>query len=74
MINIYRRMKREGLRSRMLLQVHDELVFEAPPEEVQCLARLVTEEMEGAMTLNVPLKADLAVGPNWLDTETIQLS
>jgi DNA polymerase-1 len=67
MVNIYRRLRREGRRARLLLQVHDELVFEVPPDEFQALAGLVTEEMEGAMTLAVPLKVDLAAGPNWLD-------
>jgi DNA polymerase-1 len=74
MVNVHRRMKRERSRARLLLQVHDELVFEAPPEEVRPLARLVAEEMEGALTVAVPLKADLASGPNWLDMEPILLS
>jgi DNA polymerase-1 len=55
----------------MLLQVHDELVFEVPPDEKEALATIVREEMEGALTLAVPLKADLAIGPNWLDTEPL---
>jgi DNA polymerase-1 len=75
MLNVYRRMKREGYRSRMLLTVHDELVFEAPPEEIVALAALVEEEMtrpvETALRLEVPLRVDLAMGPNWLDVEEV---
>ncbi|MBV9122363.1 MAG: DNA polymerase I [Planctomycetes bacterium] len=67
MLNIYRRLHHERRRARMLLQIHDELVFEVPPEEVDDVARLVAEEMTGALKLDVPLKVDLGVGPNWLD-------
>jgi DNA polymerase-1 len=71
MLEVHRRLGREGRRARMLLQIHDELVFEAPPEELRGLAALVREEMTGpvekALGLQVPLKVDLAAGPNWLD-------
>jgi DNA polymerase-1 len=69
MVNIYRRLKKERCRARMLLQIHDELVFEAPPDEVQATAALVHEEMTGALAgqLQVPLRVDLGIGPNWLD-------
>ena len=53
----------------MTLQVHDELVFEAPEREVETLRSLVTEKMEGVCELKVPLKVDVGVGPNWLDLE-----
>jgi len=71
MVNIYRRLQKERRRARMLLQIHDELVFEAPPEEVQATAVLVRDEMIGALAgqLQVPLKVDVGVGPNWLDLE-----
>jgi DNA polymerase-1 len=69
MIAIHRRLVREKLRSRMLLQIHDELVFETPPDEVDSLGRLVTEEMTGVMKLSVPLAVDIQVGPNWNDGE-----
>jgi DNA polymerase-1 len=55
----------------MLLQIHDELVFEAPEEEIPGLAELVRREMTGALDLSVPLKVDLAAGPTWLDVEPI---
>jgi DNA polymerase-1 len=58
-----------GLRSTMLLQVHDELVFECPPEEVEELSRLVKREMEGACQLDVPLLVDIGVGSNWRDAK-----
>jgi DNA polymerase-1 len=69
MINVHRRMRRERLRSRMLLQIHDELVFEFPPEELDRLASLVTEEMSGAAALSVPLKVDIKAGDNWAECE-----
>ena len=72
MIRIDRRLRERGLRSRMILQIHDELVFEAPAEEVAELAPLVAHEMNTALDLSVPLKVDLAAGPNWLDVETIE--
>lgn len=71
MINIHRRLQTEKLASKMLLQIHDELVFETPPEEKDPLARLVEKEMTTALELKVPVKVDLGVGANWLDTETI---
>jgi len=71
MLNLYRRLRREGQQARMLLQIHDELVFETPPNELADLAQMVREEMttplEKAMGLQAPLKVDLSAGPNWLD-------
>jgi DNA polymerase-1 len=58
-----------GYRSVMLLQVHDELVFECPPEEVDALRSLVKREMEGVMELKVPLVVDIGVGTNWRDAK-----
>jgi DNA polymerase-1 len=75
MLNLFRRLKREGLRSRMLLQIHDELVFEVPPDELDAVAALIQEEMttplEKELRLEVPLVVDMAAGPNWLDVEEI---
>ena len=65
MINIDRRMAAEGMAGQMLLQVHDELVLEAPPEESDALSDLVREEMAGALELDVPVKVDIGVGDNW---------
>lgn len=66
MLRIYDRMQTEGLRAQMLLQVHDELVFECPKEELDSLKELVQTEMENAYTLDVPLTVDIGVGQNWL--------
>jgi DNA polymerase-1 len=59
------------LQAKMLLTVHDELVFEAPPKEVPALAKLARAEMTGALKLDVPLKVDVAAGKNWLDVEDV---
>ena len=67
MIRVDRRMRREGLRSRMILQVHDELNFSVLPEERDQLQRLVIEEMQNAASLTVPLIADTGWGSNWLE-------
>ena len=69
MIRIARRLTEEKLRSRMLLQVHDELVFEAPPSETEALRSMVKAEMEGVYELNVPMVVDCGVGPNWRDAK-----
>lgn len=67
MIRIHKRFKAEGLRSKMILQVHDELNFSVLPEERQQVERIVIEEMQGAYPLNVPLTADAGWGSNWLE-------
>ncbi len=65
MIHIHQRMKKENFRSKMLLQVHDELVFEAPENEVDRLIPMIREEMEDVHPLHVPLKVDVHTGKNW---------
>ncbi len=65
MVSIAREMKRRGLSSRMLLSVHDELVFEAPSAEREALSALVREGMEGAIELSVPLTVEMGWGANW---------
>ena len=67
MVRIYKRMKDEGLKSKMILQVHDELNFSVVPEEKERMEQLVLEEMQGAFTLKVPLIADAGWGENWLE-------
>jgi DNA polymerase I len=71
MIAVHRRLQREKLGSRMLLQIHDELVFEVPPDELLYLAQLVSEEMAGVRKLSVPLKVDVKAGPNWAEAEGV---
>jgi len=74
MLNIHRRLKKEKLDGRMLLQIHDELVFECRKDQVEALAALVAEEMTTALPLDgVPLEVDVGVGPNWLDLEPIKV-
>ena len=65
MVQIDAEMEKQKMRSRMLIQVHDELVFETPPEECEDLQPLVRETMENALSFNVPLKVNLSVGSNW---------
>jgi len=72
MLNVNRRLKKENRQAKMLLSVHDELVFEAPPKEVPLVAKLVREEMVGAMKLNVPLEVEVAAGRNWLEVEEVK--
>jgi DNA polymerase-1 len=69
MVNVDRRLREEKYEAAMLLQVHDELVFEAPPEETQKLAAMVKHEMEQVYPLEVPLVADIGVGENWRDAK-----
>jgi DNA polymerase-1 len=67
MIAIHRRLAEEKWQARMILQVHDELLFEAPPAEMERLRALVRKEMENVHSLTVPLVVDLKAGPNWRD-------
>jgi DNA polymerase-1 len=69
MINIDRRLAAEKFEARMILQVHDELLFEAPPKEKSKLEKLVREEMEGVHKLAVPLVVEICAGPNWRDLD-----
>jgi DNA polymerase-1 len=65
MVNIFRRLAEDRFAAAMIMQVHDELVFEAPAFECKSLIKMVREEMEGAMSLSVPLKVGIAAGLNW---------
>ena len=67
MIRIFRRFREEGIRSKMILQVHDELNFSVLPEEKERVERIVMEEMQAAFTMRVPLVADAGWGENWLE-------
>ncbi|MDO8579038.1 MAG: DNA polymerase I [Dehalococcoidales bacterium] len=69
MVNIYRKMVKLGLRTKMLLLVHDELLFEVPDDELDLMSRLVPESMNTAVKLSVPLKVDLKKGHNWGELE-----
>jgi DNA polymerase-1 len=65
MVRMARALESRGLRSRMLLQVHDELLFEAPEGEIPALEALARDVMESAMELAVPLRVDIKVGTDW---------
>ena len=67
MINVADRLDKEGFKSRMILQIHDELLFDAYPEEVESLMRVIKEEMENVITLSVPLTVECNYGNNWLE-------
>lgn len=67
MVRVHERFRREGLRSKMILQVHDELCFSVLPDELDAVRAIVTGEMEGACALSVPLVAECGVGANWLE-------
>ena len=67
MINIYNRFNNEGIRSKMILQVHDELNFSVYPDEKEKVEKIVLEEMQGAFSMKVPLVADCGWGKNWLE-------
>ncbi len=70
---IHRRIRREGRPSRLLVQIHDELLFELPADTVATEARAVEEEMRRAVELDVPVEVNLEVGPNWLEMEPLRL-
>jgi DNA polymerase-1 len=65
MINLHREMEKRNLKSKMLLQIHDELLFEVPEDEVEKMKSLVSEFMSGAVELSVPVKIDIKLGRNW---------
>ena len=69
MRNVYRRLEQEKRPSRMLLQVHDELVFETPIDATEDDAKLIREEMTAAMKLDVPLKVEVGWGKNWQEVK-----
>jgi DNA polymerase-1 len=65
MINIHNEIKRLNLKSRMIMQVHDELVFEVKEDEMEYMESMVKDKMENAIKLNVPVIVDIGVGKNW---------
>lgn len=67
MINVDARMKEAGIRSRMVLQIHDELMFDAIPSEVEALKKIIVDEMENVIQLSIPLTVECNYGKNWLE-------
>jgi DNA polymerase-1 len=72
MVNIDRELREHGFSAKMVLQVHDELIFDSPREEIPALALLVRRCMENALVLDVPLVVDMKVGPNWYEVKKIE--
>ena len=69
MINVYNRLKKEGYKAKLIMQVHDELIIDCPKAEAEKVAKLLKEEMEGAVRLSIPLSVDVGVGENWLESK-----
>jgi len=69
MIDMDARLKKENMQAKLLLQVHDELIFEAPKEEIALLEKIVPEVMENAIELSVPLKVDFNYGSTWYEAK-----
>ena len=69
MIRVHSALKKQGLRARLILQVHDELLIECPPEEESAVTVLLKECMENAVTLSVPLTAEVKSGESWYETK-----
>ena len=69
MIRVDEHLSRSDLEARMLLQIHDELVFESPVDQIPELSGMVTEEMVACRELSVPLSVDVKSGPNWAECE-----
>jgi len=73
MIRIHRRLREGSFDTLMLLQVHDELIFEVPPEEMAAAGRLIKDAMENAVRLSVPLTVELKAGPDWYDVKSLEV-
>ncbi|MCX7941981.1 MAG: DNA polymerase I [Dictyoglomaceae bacterium] len=67
MIEIYKELEKRNLKSRILLQIHDELILEAPEEEIDLIGKIAKEKMENVISLSVPLKVELSIGKNWAE-------
>ena len=69
MIRVHDRLKKEKLKAKLIMQVHDELILELPKNELESAKKLLREEMEGAAALSVPLKVEMAEGRSWYDAK-----
>ena len=74
MLHVWRRLEREGHPGKMLLQIHDELVFETPADRLDELAAIVRHEMIHALPLTVPLVVDMQIGSDWLNLRDYKVS
>lgn len=69
MVNCYNKLKEKGLKSKLILQIHDELIVESYPDEIEEVKKILQTEMENAAVLSVPLKVDINIGKSWFDTK-----
>ena len=69
MVRVHRRLVAEGMKSRLVLQIHDELIVESPVEENEKAAAILREEMEGAVQLSVPMSVEAKVGKTWFEAK-----
>ncbi|MNP11767.1 DNA polymerase I [compost metagenome] len=69
MIRVYEKLKENGLKSKLILQVHDELILNVKPDELEEVKELVKNEMEHVLELNVPLEVDVNIGDTWYDAK-----
>ena len=69
MINVYNRLKTEKLQSKLILQIHDELIIDAPESEKQVVEKILKEEMENAVSLSVPLTVEVSSGKTWYEAK-----
>ena len=69
MINVYKKLKEGGVRAKLIMQVHDELIIDCPKNEAEQVSKILKEEMEGAVRLSIPLSVDVGVGENWLEAK-----
>ena len=69
MVNVYDKLKEKNLKSKMILQVHDELIFNVKKDELEIVTKLVKEEMENVLDLRVPLEVDVNLGKTWYEAK-----
>lgn len=69
MVNVYNKIKEKGLNSRIILQVHDELILNVPKEEIDVIKDLLKAEMENVLDLSIPLEVDINLGDTWYDAK-----
>ena len=67
MINIYKHIRQNNMQTKMIIQIHDELVFELPEDEIESAKSVIIKEMENALKLDVPIKVDIGMGKNWFE-------
>ncbi len=73
MVGISGKIKSDGLKTKMIMQVHDELVFEVPEPEMTVVSKMVREIMQDCFPISVPIIVDLKVGPNWADMKSLDV-